>query len=219
MLRLVRLVEQWQSVEEGLPDGWEEAHVALELSDGRQAARAAAVLGPANPGRSGTTVRFLAARGGRGVGPDAARRLLRRLDREGVTGTLALVEMRERELPPDTEERRTTLVAPWERELAGLPDDWSDLYAEVVLRSSDQLERAALLLAPLNPLRIEEVTGFRFRCAREFGYGASPQMVRRCLERCDAERITGTVRILRALSDTKPVATQGPVWYVGGKAV
>ena len=27
------------------------------------------------------------------------------------------------------------------------------------------------------------------------------------------------VRILRVLSDTKPVATQGPVWYVGGKVV
>jgi hypothetical protein len=24
---------------------------------------------------------------------------------------------------------------------------------------------------------------------------------------------------LRALSDTKPVYTQGPVWYVGGRAV
>jgi hypothetical protein len=27
------------------------------------------------------------------------------------------------------------------------------------------------------------------------------------------------VRILHALSDTKPVSTQGPVWYVGGKTV
>jgi hypothetical protein len=44
-------------------------------------------------------------------------------------------------------------------------------------------------------------------------------MVRRCLERCDAERIRGTVRILRALSDTHPVATQGPVWYVGGRTL
>jgi hypothetical protein len=42
-------------------------------------------------------------------------------------------------------------------------------------------------------------------------------MVRRCLERLDATGIPGTVRILRALSDTHPVQTQGPVWYVGGK--
>ena len=44
-------------------------------------------------------------------------------------------------------------------------------------------------------------------------------MTRRCLERLDEEGITGRLRILRALSDTKAVATQGPVWYVGGKAV
>ena len=44
-------------------------------------------------------------------------------------------------------------------------------------------------------------------------------MVRRCLEHLDAEGIVGRVRILRALSDTRLVATQGPVWYVGGRAV
>jgi hypothetical protein len=27
------------------------------------------------------------------------------------------------------------------------------------------------------------------------------------------------VRILRVLSDTRPVQTQGPVWYVGGHTV
>jgi hypothetical protein len=63
------------------------------------------------------------------------------------------------------------------------------------------------------------VTGLRFRVARRFGYGASAGMVRRCLERLDREGITGRVRILRALSDSRPVATQGPVWYVGGKSV
>jgi hypothetical protein len=44
-------------------------------------------------------------------------------------------------------------------------------------------------------------------------------MVSRCLERCDEEGITGEVEILRALSDTFPVGTQGPVWYVGGRSV
>jgi hypothetical protein len=53
--------------------------------------------------------------------------------------------------------------------------------------------------------------------ARNFGYGASPEMVRRCFERCDAEGIRGTVSILRALSDTHPVATQGPVWQIAGR--
>jgi hypothetical protein len=44
-------------------------------------------------------------------------------------------------------------------------------------------------------------------------------MARRCLERLDGEHITGTVRVLRILSDTHHVATQGPVWYVEGKSV
>ena len=42
-------------------------------------------------------------------------------------------------------------------------------------------------------------------------------MVGRCLERLDDDDIPGEVRVLRALSDTHPVGTQGPVWYVGGK--
>ena len=39
---------------------------------------------------------------------------------------------------------------------------------------------------------------------------------------CDAlmgEGISGQFHVLRSLSDSKPVATQGPVWYVGGQAV
>ena len=100
-----------------------------------------------------------------------------------------------------------------------MPPDWSDLHAEIELTSSDHLERAALLLSPINPARYGGKPGFRFRVARRFGYGASPGMVRRSLERVDEEEITGRLRILRVLSDTDPVATQGPVWYVEGKAV
>ena len=44
-------------------------------------------------------------------------------------------------------------------------------------------------------------------------------MVRRTLERLDEEGFPGQLRILRVLSDTDPVSTQGPVWYVEGKAV
>ena len=44
-------------------------------------------------------------------------------------------------------------------------------------------------------------------------------MVRRCLERLDERGIDGTPTVLRVLSDTKPVNTQGPVWYLGGKVV
>ena len=44
-------------------------------------------------------------------------------------------------------------------------------------------------------------------------------MVARCLERCDADGIVGSVQVLRALSDTHPVLTQGPVWQISGQTV
>ena len=88
-----------------------------------------------------------------------------------------------------------------------------------VVVSTDWLERAALLLAPANPARYGGKPAFRFRAARRFGYGVSPEMLRRCLERLDEARIRGELRILRVLSDTELVATQGPVWYIEGRAV
>jgi hypothetical protein len=45
------------------------------------------------------------------------------------------------------------------------------------------------------------------------------ERVLRCLERVDNEHIRGELRILRVLSNTKPVYTQGPVWYVEGRSV
>jgi hypothetical protein len=213
----VALVEQWRLIERGLPEQWWEARLVLTLRDDKDSARAAAVLAPAGSGRSGKTLRFSVVRGGGGVGPEGIRRLLRRLDSERIEGELSLVETEER--APAVEARRSPLAAAWEAEVSKLPEDWSDAYVQLDFVSSDQLERAALLLAPLNPSRHDDSPSFRFRAARVFGYGASPGMVRRCLERLDGEGIRGTIRILRVLSDTDPVATQGPVWYVGGRAV
>ncbi len=142
--------------------------------------------------------------------------MLRGLDDEGIAGELELLGTREAQ--PQEPHPHETLREEWVRELAGLPPDWSDLYAEVRVDSTDYVERAALHLAPLNPAR-SGAAAFRFRCARIFGYGVSPEMGARCLERCDEEGITGKVAILRALSATEPVATQGPVWLVGGRAV
>ncbi|MBA2463097.1 MAG: hypothetical protein H0V45_15275 [Actinobacteria bacterium] len=200
-----------------MPDEWADARLALEVPGAAQHAQAAALLGPANPGRAGAELRFAAQRGGSGVGPEAVRRLLRRLDAEGITGELRLVASTEAERPPEVE--RTGLAGQWQAALATLPPDWSDLYCELELLSTDYLQRAALLVAPVNPARNPGKTSFRFRVARRFGYGASPEMTRRCLERLDAEGIEGRATILRALSDTHNVATQGPVWYLEGKAV
>ena len=43
-------------------------------------------------------------------------------------------------------------------------------------------------------------------------------MMRRSLARLDTEQTPGALRILRVLSDTDPVGTQGPVWRVGGRS-
>ena len=217
MLRSVRLVEQFDAIERELPDRWASARLRLDIAEDGRCERAAALLGPANPGRRGRHIRFSAARKGGGTGPEAVRRLLRRLDQEGIAGDLALVGADE--APTEVLSARSTLSELWIHALASLPPDWSDLYGEVRLDSTDFVERAALLLSPLNPARYGGSTGFRFRGARRFGYGTAPEVVARCLERCDEEGITGEVEILRALSDTVPVATQGPVWRVGGRTV
>jgi hypothetical protein len=214
----VRLANQWREIERELPADWSDAHLLLRVADPEHAVRAAAMLTPLMPGRNGNEIRFHAARRGAGAGPDAVRRVLRRLDDERVQGNLQLVSTGKPE-PGVLAVEAPRLTQAWDRALASLPPDWSDLYAELELTSSDQLERAALLLSPVNPARYGGKPGFRFRVARRFGYGASPDMVRRCLERLDREAIKGQLRILRVLSDTDPVATQGPVWYVEGKAV
>lgn len=218
MLRLLRLVEQFNELERTAADGWSELRLQLTLEDESRAARAAELLGPANPGRSGRVVRFGVDRIGPGVGPDAARRLLGRLDVRGVDGRLELTGTQK---APQRESRtKETLRGQWSRQIDAAPPDWSDAYAEIHLDSTDYLERAALLLAPVNPSRTGGgAATLRFRSAHAFGYGVSAEMAARCLERCDDEGITGAVDVVHILSDTHPVATQGPVWLFGGKTV
>jgi hypothetical protein len=213
----MRLAEQWQVIEKGLDPRWVDARLVLTIDDVSRRQRAAALLGPASPGTRGSSISFHASRRGTGVGPEAVRRLLHRLDEEGIRGALDVVSMGE--APPEPVVSRSSLADEWGPALAALPADWSDLLCELDLTSSDHIEHAALLLAPLNPLQVAGPPGFRFRCAHTFGYGAAPAMVRRCLARLDEQGIRGRVRILRVLSDTQPVATQGPVWNIGGAAV
>jgi hypothetical protein len=219
MLRRVRLAEQWRMIEAELPDGW--ASVRLRLRTRAEGcARATAVLAPLSPGRQGEdVVVVVVTRTGTAAGPERIKRALAQLDREHIRGTFEVAATETAAAPTPVAPRHESLVAGWDRALVGLPDDWSDVYAQVDLLSTDYLERAALLLAPVNPARFGGETGFRFRVARRFGYGASPEMTRRCLARLDEEEIRGSVQILLALSDTKPVYTQGPVWYVGGRSV
>jgi hypothetical protein len=216
MLSPVALVDQWKVIQSNLSEGWTGAQLRLTVED--EPERAAAMLAPAGAGRHGNVLTFPVGRGGVATSPDLVTRLLARLDAERIRGVLAPVKIDEA-VAGAARSRRVALGAQWEQAQATLPADWSDLYAELELDSSDYLERGALLLAPVNPARVKERMAYRFRVARRFGYGASAEMTERCLERLDGERISGHFRVLWALSDTKPVYTQGPVWYVGGRAV
>ena len=217
MLRAVTLVGAWRRIESELPGDWAEARLRLTLADETQGARAVSLLGPAMPGRSGAEIRFHCARGGVGIGPEAVVRLLERLDGEAIGGRLELLASAEAASSPPA--AAGSLQNSWEAALAALPPDWSDIYGEVELGSTDYLDRAALLLSPLNPARFDETAGFRFRCARSSGYGVSPAMAGRSLGRLDEAQIRGEVRVLLALSDTHHVGSQGPVFRLGHKAV
>jgi len=204
-------------IESNLPGGWTGAQLRLIVDE--EPERAAAMLAPAGAGRHGNVVTFNVGRTGAGSSPDLLTRLLARLDAEQLEGTLDLASPVESVAPATSRLRGASLGKQWELAQANLPADWSDLYAEVELDSSDYLERGALLLAPVNPARVKEELAYRFRVARIFGYGASAAMTERCIQRLDAEGVRGHFHVLRSLSDSKPVSTQGPVWYVGGQAV
>ncbi len=207
------LVERWNAVERGLDPRWTEVTLSLAIHDDGARSRAAALLGPAGPGVSAREIRFQVSTQGHGIGPEAARRLLGRIDGEGIRGRLELVASVGAR--PEPVETRVSLAAAWEAALEALPSDWSDLVAEIELDSSADIDRGAVLCAPINPIQTTERPGFRFRCASEHGYGASPGMAGRCLARLDEAGISGRLRITHTLSDVHPVGTQGATFLVG----
>jgi hypothetical protein len=213
----VKLVEQWGEIEAGLPEDWRSVDLSLMVAEDERADRAALILASFTPGRTGSWFRFAVRR------EQVPIRVLRRLDDQDVRGLLDAVSSRSQApaAPPEPvrDERMHPLAAQWDELSGGLPPDWSDIYGEVELRSSDFLQRGALLLSPVNPARYGGPTTLRFRVARTSGYGTAPPMARRCLERLDEEHITGALRFLRVLSATSHVSTQGPVWRVGGRSV
>ncbi len=214
----MRLVDQWRELEAALPDDWNEVALSVVPEEEAEVANVSAMLGPMGPGRVENTVRVTVCRAGGASGPEAARRLFRLLDERRVWATLVRENVVHR--PAELEvEASAPLVVDFEAALATLPGDWSDLLCEVEVESSDYLARAALLCSPINPTRAPAALAFTFRVAQRVGYGVSPAMARRCFERCDAEGIAGSVRVLRILSATDGVGTQGPVWYVAGKVL
>jgi hypothetical protein len=218
------LAERVDEILRGLPRDWERARLDLTLEEPEDADRAALILSPATPGRSGDRFTIHVHDGTKGLAPtpEVVRRVLARLDEAGIKGRLRLAE-HERPAPqpaaaPSARER-PTLAASWDALTSRLPLDWSDLYGEIELDSTDYLERGALLLAPINPSRVPGPPSFRFRAANRQGYGAAPVMARRAFARLDDEGLTGRLRILRVLSDTNAPFSQGPVWREDGRAV
>lgn len=218
------LVGQWDDLARRLAPGWTEVELTLVPTTPESADRAAALLGPIGPGRAGSKLRLsVSAADG---GPAQLRRLLARLDAESIRGSLELVAAEAAVGDADRPDDRPNigradkaLADAWDELAASLPEDWSDLLCALELRSTDDLSPAALAIAPLNPSRYGSAPVFRFRVARRFGYGAAAEMARRCLARLDEREICGTVRLVEALSDTRPVATQGPTFIVSGRAV
>lgn len=216
----MRAVDQWTQIEEGLDPGWREARLAFTPEGSSD--EAAAGLGPLQPVRVGDALRFHVARADGGA--ERTRNTLRTLDRKRIWGTLSLLDadVAERTTPVVTTSEapeRIRLTEAWDAVVATLPPDWSDVLGEIELDSSDHIPRAALLGAPMNPTRVPGELALRFRASGKQGYGVSTQMARRCLERMDAEGITGRLRVLWDLSDAENAATQGPVWRLAGRSV
>jgi hypothetical protein len=216
----MRAADQWAQIEKTFDADWTEARVAFAPEG--SSADAAAALGPLQPVRVGDELRFHVTRSEGGA--ERTRNTLRSLDRKRIWGMLELLGVAADAVPETTTSAvevvpERSLVESWDDALSELPPDWSDLFCELELDSSDHIPRAALLGAPLNPTRVVDATALRFRASGKQGYGVSPQMARRCFERMDAESIAGRITILNGLSDTENAVTQGPVWRVAGRSV
>lgn len=218
----MQLVEQWRAIEKDLLQGWEDVRLTLVTEQPGDLPRAAQVLGPMGAGRLGQALVLHVRRAGGAQGPEAARRLFGRLDEERIWCVLQQDAVVAEPGPAGGAEvaaEARSLAEQWAAELAELPEDWGSLLCELEIESTTLLPRVALLCAPLNPTRERDKRAFTFRVAKRAGYGASAGMTARCLERCDAEGIPGRVSVLRLFSETDNVATQGPVFMVGGKAL
>ena len=154
-----------------------DARPRVPASPQRRRRRAAALLGPldARPRRPASSA-STPPRGGAGPSPGAVARALARLDDERIRGDARARRRAERAASRRAERGRARGASPRRgtRARRRCPPDWSDIYGEIELTSSDHLDPAALALAPVNPARYGATPGFRFRCARQFGYGASP---------------------------------------------
>ena len=223
----MKLVDQWRTIEAGLPAGWEDVRLSLTTEQPGDLARATQVLGSINAGKVGSTVVFHVSSAAGPHGVQRALRAFEHLDRDRTWCLLAqsAVQVAAEPAPGGTGAVTHQRLRPPASPRAGTrrspPCPPTGPISSASSRSTRAtlLDRTALLCAPLNPARSGSRVVFTFRCSGRSGYGVSPAMARRCFERLDHEEITGTTRVLRVLSDTDNVDTQGPVWLVGGKTL
>ena len=220
----MKLVDQWHAMEADFPPDWEDVRLTLTAEQSSDLPRAAQVLGSIHVGRVGDTLVFHVRSGAGPQGKHTALRLFERLDRDRIwchieQSNVKALDAAAGDVTDETARSSGSVAESWHRALAPLPSDWTDLLCELAIESSTLLDRTALLCAPLNPARSGSRLVFTFRCSGRSGYGVSPSMARRCFERLDAEGIVGSASVVRVLSDTANVDTQGPVWLVGGKTL
>ena len=208
----------------GLPDGWVDAQAAAAASTTRRSStarrRCSAPLAAvrARPTASLALPRRDATAAGRGVDGRAAARPRSTASR--IAGTLELVVLGRGARRP----RRRAAPAADACPSRGTPRSrrCRPTGATCSARSSSARPTTSSarrsISAPINPRRDGDRSALRFRCARTVGYGASPEMVRRCLERCDDdEHPSAGAASLRALSRHAAGADAGPGLADGGE--
>ena len=223
---LIMLTAAWDSSSSGVasgrtcPTGWARGAPDLTLprtpSSARERPRCSA---PPSPGR--LRRRRCASRSrapAAAIGPDQAAKLLGKLDDERIRGTLTLVEVGERAPTRGGAARAARrAVGRGAREPARRTGATCSASSSWTRATTSRAPRC--WLAPLNPARVPDRSAFRFRVAQ--------QLRLRRLAADDARAASSALdaggdprrgsTILRVLSDTHNVATQGPVWRVGGQ--
>ena len=221
----MKLVDQWRTIEDGLPAGWEDVRLTLTTEQPGDLPRAAQVLGPINAGKVGSSARLpRPPRRGPARGPDGDAPLRAPRRRANLVPSRAVAARR-----ASLGASASSVAEPARRCGVGRDELGRGARPPPVrldrspLRARDRLEHAARPNGA--PLRSAQ-PGPRRLAPRLHVPLLGPLRLRRLavdgpalLRASRHESITGRTRVLRVLSDTDNVDTQGPVWLVGGKTL
>ena len=135
----MKLVDQWRTIEDGLPAGWEDVRLTLTTEQPGDLPRAAQVLGSINVGKVGSALVFHVHRAGGPQGPRRRSALFERLDGERTwcrleqSARAGCADTRQAPATPTarTDSAQVSTAASWDAALAPLPSDWTDLLCEL----------------------------------------------------------------------------------------